>query len=338
MIASRPPTHEENGMPNIPPPLPFPGGVPPAGTAAPTPPGKTSGLAIASLVLGILACPLSCLTAIPGLICGIVGLVRIRSSETSATGPRLGGSGLAIAGIILNAVFLVITPVLIGLLLPAVQSAREAARRSDCMNNLKQIGLGMHIFASAHQDSFPAAIVDADGRPLLSWRVAILPSLGEPELYEAFHLDEPWDSPHNLALVERMPTVFACPSTDAEAGTTTYLAAAGPGMALDEPTRAGQFAVVPLSEIAEHDGASLTILVVEAGHEQAVPWTKPDDIAVDPARATQGLLGSATRHPGRLRGASFADGSVRTIAGDIDPEIFTALLTRSGDERLPADW
>ena len=78
-------------MPNIPPPLPFPGGVPPAGTAAPTPPGKTSGLAIASLVLGILACPLSCLTAIPGLICGIVGLVRIRSSETSATGPRLGG-------------------------------------------------------------------------------------------------------------------------------------------------------------------------------------------------------------------------------------------------------
>jgi prepilin-type processing-associated H-X9-DG protein len=93
---------------------------------------------------------------------------------------------------------------------------------------------------------------------------------------------------------------------------------------------------VPVTDIT--DGTSLTILVVEAGHEQAVPWTKPDDIAVDPARATQGLLGAATRHPGRLRVAAFADGSVRTIAGDIDPEIFTALLTRSGDERLPADW
>ncbi|MFM7245399.1 MAG: DUF1559 domain-containing protein [Planctomycetaceae bacterium] len=325
-------------MQNAPPPLPPSGGMPPAGMPAPSAPGKTSGLAIASLVLGILACPLSCLTAIPGLICGIVGLVRIRNSEAAATGPRLGGSGLAIAGIILNAVFLFVTPVMIGLLLPAVQSAREAARRAACMNNFKQIGLGMHIFASAQRDSFPAAIVDADGQPLLSWRVAILPYLEETELYKEFHLDEPWDSPHNLALVERMPQVFACPSGVLPPGMTTYLAAAGPGMALDEPTRAGQFAVVPLSEIAAKDGTSHTILVCEAGHDQAVPWTKPDDIAVDPARATQGLLGSATDHAGSLRVAGFADGSVRTISNDIDPEVFKALLTRSGDENLPADF
>jgi hypothetical protein len=325
-------------MPNTPPPLPPSGGIPPAGMSAPSAPGTTSGLAIASLVLGILACPLSCLTAIPGLICGIVGLVRIRSSETSATGPRLGGSGLAIAGIILNGMFLFVTPVMIGLLLPAVQAAREAARRTVCMNNVKQIGLGMHIFASANRDSFPVAIVDGDGQPILSWRVAILPYLEETELYKEFHLDEPWDSPHNLALAERMPKVFTCPSGDLPPGMTAYLAAAGPEMALDEPTRSGQFAVVPLSEIAAKDGTSTTLLVVEVGHDQAVPWTKPDDIAVDPARATQGLLGSATDHAGSLRIAGFADGSVRTIAGDIDPEIFTALLTRSGGERLPADW
>lgn len=164
------------------------------------------------------------------------------------------------------------------------------------VNNVKQIGLGMHIFASAQRHSFPAAIVDADGQPLLSWRVAILPFLVETELYKEFRLDEPWDSPHNLALVERMPQVFACPSGDLPPGMTTYLAAAGPGMALDEPTRAGQFAVVPLGEI--NDGTGRTILVVEVGHDQAVPWTKPDDIAVD-------------------------------------PEVFKALLTRSGDENLP---
>lgn len=336
MMRPGPPTREKHVMPNAPPPLPPPGGMPPAGMPAPSAPAKTSGLAVASLVLGILACPLSCLSAIPGLICGIVGLVRIRASETAATGPRLGGSGMAIAGIILNAVFLFVTPVMIGLLLPAVQAAREAARRAQCMNNVKQIGLGMHIFAAAQRDSFPVAIVDADGQPLLSWRVAILPFLDETELSKEFHLDEPWDSPHNLALVERMPQVFACPSSDLPPGMTTYLAAAGPGMALDEPTRTGQFAVVPILEMT--DGTSQTLLVVEAGHDQAVPWTKPDDIAVDPARATQGLLSAATHHAGSLRIAAFADGSVRAISDDIDPEIFKALLTRSGDERLPADW
>jgi len=150
-------------MQNAPPPLPPFGGRPHASMPAPSAPGKTSGLAIASLVLGILACPLSCLTAIPGLICGIVGLVRIRASEAAATGPRLGGSGLAIAGILLNAVFPFVTPVMIGLLLPAVQAARELARRGQCMNNVTQIGLGMHTFASTQRDSLPAAIVDADG-------------------------------------------------------------------------------------------------------------------------------------------------------------------------------
>ncbi len=322
-------------MPQLPPPLLPPGEFPSAGTPGPSMPAKTSGLAIASLVLGILSCPLSCLTAIPGLICGIVGLVKIRTSETSSTGPRLTGGGLAIAGIILNSVLLFITPVMIGLLLPAVQAAREAARRQACSNNLKQIGLGMHMFADSQRGSFPSAIVDADGQPLLSWRVAILPYLEEAALYEEFHLDEPWDSPHNLALVERMPAVFACPSGDLPPGMTTYLAAAGPGMALDEPTRKGRFASVPLREIT--DGTSKTILVVEAGHNQAVPWTKPEEITVDPGRATEGLLGSASSHAGGLRVALFADGHVEGVGDDIDPEVFTALLTRSGNETLPAD-
>lgn len=326
-------------MPHAPPPLPFPGDAPSAGVPQP---GQTSGLAIASLVLGILACPLSCFSAIPGLICGIVGLVRIRASESSATGPRLGGSGLAIAGIILNAGFLFVAPVMIGLLLPAVQAAREAAReaarRQQCANNLKQIGLGMHLFADAHRGSFPTAIVAADGQPLLSWRVAILPLLGETALYEEFHLDEPWDSPHNRPLVERMPLVFACPSAEPTAGATAYLAAAGPGMALAEPSTTSRtadgasIAGVPLQEIS--DGLSRTILVLEVGDRQAVPWTKPEEIGIEPVEAVAALLDSRTGHAGHLRLAAFADGSVRTIADDIDPEVFKAELTRDGGETL----
>src|SRR2546421_2830108 len=92
-----------------------------------------------------------------------------------------------------------IIAVLIALLLPAVQSAREAARRAQCTNNLKQIAIAMHNFHNQRSHFPAAAITDKQGQPLLSWRVAILPYLGDEEaaLYQKFHLHEPWDSPHN---------------------------------------------------------------------------------------------------------------------------------------------
>ena len=85
-------------------------------------------------------------------------------------------------------------PVAVGLLLPAVQSARGAARRSVSMNNLKQITLAMHGYHDVHKTFPPAYTTDAAGKPLLSWRVHILPYIERQDLYEQFHLDEPWDS------------------------------------------------------------------------------------------------------------------------------------------------
>src|SRR5262249_50192721 len=75
--------------------------------------------------------------------------------------------------------------VLVALLLPAVQSAREAVRRAQCVNNLKQIALAMHNYESAN-GHFPRAVVDKDGKRLLSWRVAILPYLEQQGLYNRF--------------------------------------------------------------------------------------------------------------------------------------------------------
>src|SRR6185295_12482568 len=95
--------------------------------------------------------------------------------------------------------------------LAAVQAAREAAQRTQSLNNLKQIGLAMQNHHSVYK-AFPArAKLDNDGKPLLSWRVLVLPFIEEKALYNEFHLDEPWDSEHNKPLVEKMPKLYADP-------------------------------------------------------------------------------------------------------------------------------
>ena len=211
--------------------------------------------------------------------------------------------------------------VLIALLLPAVQSAREAARRAQCVNNLKQIGLAMHNYMSTN-DAFPRpAITNNEGKALLSWRIAILPYIEQQALYNKFKLDEPWDSPHNLPLLKEMPATYACPSRPAgEPFTTTYRVFTGKG-ALFEDGKDTKIVDVT-------DGTSNTIMVVEA--KEAVPWTKPDDLPFDPAAAPS-LLGAASTHPGGFN-ALFANGSVRFLKTSISVQTFRALITCAGGE------
>jgi prepilin-type processing-associated H-X9-DG protein len=217
-------------------------------------------------------------------------------------------------------------PVLIALLLPAVQAAREAARRAQCVNNLKQVGLAMHMYADAN-DGFPAAaITDKKGKPLLSWRVAILPYLEQRPLYEKFKLDEPWDSPHNRELIKYMPTIYACPSRPLTPGerTTTYRVFLGKGSLFEtgRPTR--------IADVT--DGTSNTLMVVEA--KEAVPWTKPEGLPFeDPAVP---LFGTGSNHSGGFN-VVMADGSVRFIKMTINPQTLRALITRSGGEVVQPD-
>ena len=113
-------------------------------------------------------------------------------------------------------------PVGVALLLPAVRSARGAARRAASTNNLKQIALAMHNHHDASKE-FPAAYsTDKQGKPLLSWRVKILPLIGQDALYRQFHLDEPWDSEHNKKLIPLMPPVYMAPGSTAGPGKTNY--------------------------------------------------------------------------------------------------------------------
>lgn len=213
----------------------------------------------------------------------------------------------------------------IGLLLPAVQAARQAARRMQSMNNLKQHALAFHNWESAYRKMPPRFTADADGKPLLSWRVHLLPYYGEQELYSQFHLDEPWDSEHNAALVEKIPSFFRDPRSKAPPGHTTYVAPFG-GEAesstiwdLDE----GRFANVT-------DGLSNTILFMSVPDSAAVPWTKPDDIDIE-----QVDLPKLLQENGDIFLVALADGSVQTMSVHVDIEILKSMLSCGGGEVVP---
>ena len=131
-------------------------------------------------------------------------------------------------------VVIAIIAVLIALLLPAVQQAREAARRTQCKNNFKQVGLALHNYHDAWRSLPPAYTTDKNGKPGLSWRVLILPYIEQDALYKQFKLDEPWDSENNKKLLDKMPKVYAIPGVTRPGGTDThYRVFVGNGAAFD---------------------------------------------------------------------------------------------------------
>jgi prepilin-type processing-associated H-X9-DG protein len=284
----------------------------------------TSGKAIASLVLGLgsILCLLNILVGIPAVILGVLGLRDIDRKPGT-----LKGKGMATAGIVLGGIgstFFPVIAVLVALLLPAVQAAREAARRAQCVNNLKQMGLAMHNYNSTYDVFPPPAIYDADGKPLLSWRVLLLPYLEQNELYQQFKLDEPWDSPHNKPLLAKMPNVFHCPSLPQPSHENTiYEVILGPGTLFDRPEG------IPIREVT--DGTSNTLLVVET--REPSPWSQPTGVHYQPGTPLEGL-GSV--HPGGFN-ALMADGAVRFIKHAVPANILEALATRNGGEVISAD-
>lgn len=228
----------------------------------------------------------------------------------------------------------------ISLLMPAMRSAPEAARRAQCVNNLKQIALALHNYQETYGTLPPAYVAAEDGTPMHSWRVLILPFLDHNDIYEQYRFDEPWDGPNNRKLANRIPTSYRCPSfgkddwsywsdSKKELFRTAYVVLSGDETPFPGP-RATKFEEI-------RDGTSNTMMVVEVDDESAVPWMAPRDI--DPARfVSQHNQGKPEdkRHYG---GANFAfvDGSVKFIRSHTKPETLHALTTANGGEKIPAD-
>ncbi len=176
---------------------------------------------------------------------------------------------------------------------------------------------------------FPArAIISKNGKPLLSWRVALLPMfVGGPDdakWVSKFHLDEPWDSENNKALIHEMPEVYRDPRGDvASDGRTRYVVPLGKNTIFED---------AKLSKLRDiSDSPSGTIMILEVSAEKAVIWTKPDDLEFDPREPLE-ALGTI---PDNGFVAAFADGAVRTIPKSIDGETLRQLIIRN--DGLPVD-
>ena len=198
---------------------------------------------------------------------------------------------------------------------PQIQKVREAASRASMQNAVRQHILSILNYEAAYQH-FPTQFsVNDAGKPLLSWRVHVLPYLDQNELYKQFNLDEPWDSDHNIKLVDKMPSIYFDHRTGSnennKKGVTVFQVPAGEGMMFDKGTKV-RFVDIP-------DGSSNTISIVIVPMENAIQWTKPMDWGFDPENPKKGL------GDGEII-VSYCDGSVRVLPADYPAEEFRKLI------------
>ena len=209
--------------------------------------------------------------------------------------------------------------------LAAKQKVTEAAAVQSSSNNLKQIGLAMHNYHDTHGNFPPAAVCDKTGKPMMSWRVLILPYIEQDDLFKQFKLDEPWDSDHNKKLLAKMPKVYGIPGKTMPGDTDThYRVFVGNGAGF-EWIMGGKIANIS-------DGTSNTYMCVTA--EKAVPWTKPDELEFDPDKDMTKLVGLVVN--GKMQVALF-DGSVRTLSKIPAKATLNAYITRAGGEVIADD-
>jgi RNA polymerase sigma factor (sigma-70 family) len=200
----------------------------------------------------------------------------------------------------------------------------EDAARQRSLNNLKQLALAMHNYVSEFGQFPPAAVYSKDGKPLLSWRVLLLPYLDQRELYDQFKLDEPWDGPTNKKLLAKMPEIFSfVPAKDKPTQDTIYQVFTGAGTIFPTPKAS------KIGDIT--DGTSNTILIVEAA--DPVPWTKPADLPFDPKKPLP-KLGGVSKNGFQT---AFADGAVRFLKQTIAAETMRKLITANGGEIIGPD-
>ena len=204
---------------------------------------------------------------------------------------------------------------------PLAPPTREQHTKAE--NNFKLMGLAAHNYLSAH-NTWPTDIVDKDGKPILSWRVAVLPYVeGSEELYKEFKLDEPWDSDANKKLLEKIPSIYIPLRGRAAKGQTFIQSFNGEGAFIQTGKNLG------IANIT--DGTSNTLMFVEG--EKAIEWTRPGDVAFDGKKAPK-VGGEFDGH----FHATFGDGHVHFFGKSLKAETLVQLITIAGGEVINGDF
>jgi prepilin-type processing-associated H-X9-DG protein len=209
--------------------------------------------------------------------------------------------------------------VLIALLLPAVQAAREAAQTAQSSNNLKQIGIAIHNYSDVHK-CFPlAASQDNQGKPLVSWRGVIAPFMDIPSGNQ-IKLNESWDSSTNsqFALLPFNP-FHSARDTESPESNTSYMAIVDVQSAI----RANE----KTSFVSIADGTSNTIMAIEVTNS-GQPWLKPGDLTIDQA------IAAIQQGPKQGTNVLFCDGSVQRLEPTTDPVQLRGMMTANGGESV----
>jgi hypothetical protein len=217
------------------------------------------------------------------------------------------------------------------IVVPAVHQARHAARSSHCSGHLFKLVFALNNYHD-HFGCFPPAyLADADGNPLHSWRVLILPFLADWDVLDDYRFDEPWDSPHNLKLdTTRSYNYFSCPNAPDHENTsmTNYVVVTGARTA---------FPGAESTSIADiHDGLATTLLVVEIA-DSDIHWMEPRDLDYDRmSRVNDSTKPRISSHDGHAH-VAFGDGRIRRMPESISPATVRALLTIAGGEPIDGE-
>lgn len=260
--------------------------------------------------------------------------VRTIAQRAAGAGLNLGSVGI-LAGTILGSlvVGILVIGVAVAVIAPAVQAARASSMKAKSAENLQLIAQAMQAYHGDYGCYPPAYLTDAAGKPKHSWRVLLLPYLGERQLYAQYSMNEPWDSPTNMSLTTRMPRVYASPSDDSAVTSyeTSYMVVVGRATIFP-----GANKTTNMNEVT--DNLANTLLVVEAT-ESGVSWMEPKDL--DASKMDYSINAGPnncirSHHPyGAM--SVFADGKTHFLTNDLPAEYIEALTTAASRDHAPLE-